>query len=171
MKKGIPVRYITILFASSLALGSVNAETAQGSEEKKKTSGKKALVKVKHTSLYKNSHIIVNRGQHTIIPKKSILVLPDRLKTRVVEKATGKFVLWPNFKHTNQDWIWTFEVTLDQAKGITPLPDGRIKDLAKLNRVVVALYKGNPVSVLSPKKEEEGNLNKDSSKEATQKTK
>ena len=72
-----------------------------------------------------------------------------RIKTRVVEKPTGKFVLWPSFKLKNQNWIWTFEVTLDQAKGITPLPEGKIKDFAKLKLMVVALYRGNPVSILS----------------------
>ncbi|NNJ87183.1 MAG: hypothetical protein HKP20_08430 [Akkermansiaceae bacterium] len=147
---------------------SADAEPKQGSEEIKKITGKKPLVTVKHTTLYKNSHIIVNRGEHTIIPKRSILVLPDRLKSRVTKKPSGKFVLWPEFKKTNQDWIWTFEVTLDQAKGITPLPEGRMKDLAKLNRVVVALYRGNPVSVLPPRKKD---TDKDASKNKPNKEK
>jgi len=152
MKTGFPAKLIVVFLASSLGMTAIHADTARGAEEKKKVSGKKALVSVKHTTLYKNSHIIVNRGQHTIIPKKSILVLPEHLKSRVADKPSGEFILWPDFKRSNQDWIWTLEVTLNQAKGITPLPEKKIKDLEKLNRVVVALYLGNPVSVLPPKK-------------------
>ena len=111
------------------------------------------MVKVKHTTLYKNSHILVYRGKHTIIPKNSIIVLPERLKSRVLDKPDGEFILWPEFKTANRDWIWTFEVSLDQAKGSSPLPEDRIEDLSKLNRLVVSLYKGNPVSILPAKKE------------------
>lgn len=154
MKTGFPVKLIVVLLATSLGMTAIHADAARGAEEKKKVSGKKALVSVKHTTLYKNSHIIVNRGQHTIIPKKSILVLPEHLKSRVVNKPSGEFILWPDFKRSNQDWIWTLEVSLNQAKGITPLPKKKIKDLEKLNRVVVALYLGNPVSVLPPKRKD-----------------
>ena len=153
MKTGFSTRFVATLLTSGLCVLSAQADTTQGAEEKKKISGKKPIVTVKHTTLYKNSHIIVNRGEHTIIPKRSILFLPERIKTRVVEKPTGTFVLWPTFKRNNQNWIWTYEVTLDQAKGITPLPEGKIKDFAKLNRMVVALYRGNPVSVLPPKQD------------------
>ena len=161
MKNGFLTRFVATFLVSAFCLLPTQAETTQGAEEKKKTSGKKPMVTVKHTTLYKNSHIIVNRGAHTIIPKRSILFLPERIKTRVVEKPTGTFVLWPTFKRNNQDWIWTYEVTLDQAKGITPMPEGKIKDFAKLNRMVVALYRGNPVSVLPPKQ--------DSTKDSTNK--
>ncbi len=153
MKNGYIIRFVATLLASGLCLLSAQADNPQGAEEKKKTSGKKPIVTVKHSTLYKNSHIIVNRGAHTIIPKRSILFLPERIKTRVVEKPSGTFVLWPTFKRNNRDRIWTYEVTLDQARGITPLPEGKMKDFAKLSRMVVALYRGNPVSVLPPKQD------------------
>lgn len=156
MKQGIQVSLRIVFLASILGLSTSHAQKAAGAEEKKNSSGKKALVKVKHTTLYKNSHILVGRGQHTIVPKNSILVLPETLKSRVAAKPSGTFVLWPDFKRSNQDWLWTSEVSLDQAKGITPLPEKKMKDLEKLNRVVVALYRGNPVSVLPAKKKGTG---------------
>ncbi|BDS08517.1 hypothetical protein NT6N_35570 [Oceaniferula spumae] len=125
--------------------------TAEKKAQNEPSAARKPLVTVKHTSLYKNSHILSNRGEHCIVPKNSILFLPDKLKTRVVEKPSGKFVLWPFFKLRNQQWIWTYEVTLDQAKGIKPLPKGTLEQFSKLNRVVVALYRGHPVSVIPPK--------------------
>jgi len=153
MKIEFSPRILAIFLASSFCLASAHAEPAQGAEEKKKISGIKPMVTVKHTSLYKNSHIIVSRGEHTIIPKRSILFLPASLKAKVVEKPTGTFVLWPTFMKKNQNWIWTYEVTLNQAKGISPLAEGKLEGFSKLNRLVVALFRGNPVSVLTPKKE------------------
>ncbi len=153
MKFTLFTRFALPLFASVLSIGFAQAEPASGAEEKKKPLiGKKPMVKVKHTKLYKNSHIITHRGEHAIIPKRSILFLPQSLKSRVVEKPKGKFVLWPFFKQRNQDWIWTYEVTLDQAKGKAPLPKGKLKQFENLNRVVVALFRGNPVSVMTPAK-------------------
>jgi len=153
MKIKFSPRILALFLASSFCLVSAHAEPAQGSEEKKKISGIKPMVTVKHTSLYKNSHIIASRGEHAIIPKRSILFLPASLKAKVVEKPTGEFILWPIFMKKNQNWIWTYEVTLDQAKGIAPLPEGKLEGFSKLNRLVVALFRGNPVSVLTPKKE------------------
>ena len=155
IKPGIFSKLLIPFAVSVLSICSAQAEPVTGaSENKKPLTGKKPIVKVKHTSLYKNSHIISHRGEHAIIPKRSILFIPESLKSRVIEKPTGKFVLWPFFKQRNQDWIWTYEVTLDQAKGIKPLPEGKLKQFEGLNRMVVALYRGNPVSVLTPPNKE-----------------
>ncbi|MFK7910279.1 MAG: hypothetical protein AB8F34_06710 [Akkermansiaceae bacterium] len=157
MKHSLSLRYFFYL-TTYLCIGLAYAEPTTGAEEKKKpTTGKKPIVKVKHTTLYKNSHIITHRGEHAIIPKRSILFIPENLKSRVVEKPSGKFVLWPFFKLRNQEWIWTYEVTLDQAKGKSPIPAGKIKQFEKLNRMVVALYRGNPVSIVAPPKKESAN--------------
>jgi len=139
--------------AMCLSIVDTHSQNSSGAQESKTTTGKKPMVKVKHTTLYKNSHILVYRDKHTIIPKNSIIVLPERLKSRVLSEPDGEFILWPEFKIANRDWIWTFEVSLDQAKGLAPLPEDRVKDLSKLNRVVVSLYKGNPVSILPAKKQ------------------
>ena len=158
MKRGVQNTILTCILITFAGMGACFAQGGQsatktmGAEEKKKVSGKKPMVKVMHTSLYKNSHIITHRGEHAIIPKNSIIILPAHLKRRVTEKPDGEFILWPDFKHTNKDWIWTLELSLDQAKGITPISEKKIKDLEKLNRLVVALYRGNPVSVLPSKK-------------------
>ncbi|MBT8037473.1 MAG: hypothetical protein KJO21_08005 [Verrucomicrobiae bacterium] len=151
-KYGTPSRVVLSMMVIPLSLLSAHADNSKGAGEDNKSSGKNSLVKVKHSSLYKNSHIISNNKAHTIVPKRSIVFLPARIKSRVSDQPNGKFILWPSFLKMNRDWIWTFEVTLDQAKGITPIPKGKLKDFSKLNRMVVALYRGNPISILPPKK-------------------
>ena len=40
----------------------------------------------------------------------------------------------------------TFEVTLEQAKGVEPIPDKKLEEFAKINRTVIATYRRNPIS-------------------------
>ena len=46
----------------------------------------------------------------------------------------------------------TFEVTLEQAKGVEPIPDKKLEEFAKINRTVIATYRRNPISVRPFKK-------------------
>jgi hypothetical protein len=148
MNMGVSVKLISFLLTTSLSVTLLHAQRAPDAGDKNKFSPIKPMVEVKRSSLYDNSHIIVHKGAHTIVPKKSILVLPPTLKGRISEKPKGKFVLWPEFKRNNQHWFWTFEVTLAQARGLKSIPEQKTKDLEKLNRIVIALYRGNPISVL-----------------------
>jgi hypothetical protein len=148
MNMGVSVKFISFLLTTSLSMTLLHAQRAPDAGDKNKFSPIKPMVEVKRSSLYDSSHIIVHRGAYTIVPQKSILVLPPTLKDRISEKPEGKFILWPEFKRKNQQWVWTFEVTLDQARGLRAIPEQKIKDLEKLNRIVIALYRGNPISVL-----------------------
>ena len=109
---------------------------------------KQAKPKAKTPSLYRNAHILVTRGQHTIIPKGSIIYLPSKDKAKVTETPSGKFTFWPDFVKKNKNWIWLYEVTLKQARGIEPIPEAKLKEFAKLNRTVVATYRKNPISII-----------------------
>jgi len=102
------------------------------------------------SSLYRNSHILVHRGKHTIIPKGSIIYLPTKDKTKVCETPSGKFDFWPDFLKKNQSWIWTYEVTRDQAKGLKPIQESKLEEFAKMNRMVVATYQKSPITILPP---------------------
>lgn len=124
------------------------------------SSGKQAKPKSQGT-LYRGAHILVNRGQHTIIPKGSIIYLPAKDKAKVTETPSGKFTFWPHFIKKNQSWIWLYEITLKQARGLEPIPEHKLKELAKLNRMIVATYKKNPISILAPPPENNGNKQKE----------
>ena len=107
--------------------------------------------KPKLAHVYQNALILSNGGLHTVLPLNSIIYQPSKNQSKVVEIPSGKFRFWPDFLVKNQDWIHTFEVTLDQAKGKKPIPSRKIEEFAKLNRTVIATYRQNPISVLSSK--------------------
>lgn len=132
---------------SVLCLGAAYADTQQSGE-------KKPQIKIKPTpSIYDGCDILNYRGDHTIIPKKSILYIPEKLKSRVSVKPIGKFLFWPPFLKRNRNWIWTYEVTRDQAKGKEPMPEARMAEFTKLGRMVVATNNGNPIAVFAPQKD------------------
>ena len=71
-------RIFTTSFISALCLSVLHADTKQ------KTEKKKPLVEITRSpSIYDGCDIIKNRSEHTIIPKKCILYIPEKLKNRV----------------------------------------------------------------------------------------
>ncbi|NWK54419.1 hypothetical protein HW115_02270 [Verrucomicrobiaceae bacterium N1E253] len=152
MKNIYPARFGITALLAVITLTSCHWVSAQT-----QPSSGKPKVDIKRPSVYDGCKIVNNNKEHAILPIGSIVFLPDRVKSRVSDKPEGRFKLWPDFLKRNRDWIWTFEVTLDQAKGIAPIPQAKLDEFTKLNRMVVATNNGNPVAILSKKqKSKEG---------------
>lgn len=137
-----PYAFFSILAITLFSLTTLHAEPAKGSDQQ---------AKPKLAHVYQNAHILANRGLHTVVPLRSIIYLPTKDKANLVEIPSGKFRFWPDFLAKNRSWLTTYEVTLDQAKGLKPIPEEKIEELAKINRTVIATYRRNPISVRPPK--------------------
>lgn len=103
--------------------------------------------------LYQNSIILTDGASHTILPQGGVLGYTEALADRIVEKATGTFLFWPDFYQNNKSWIKLQEVDVATAKGEVPLTEEMVKSLQVETKLTVAVYKGNPVSVLEAKEE------------------
>lgn len=117
---------------------------------------KKPLVEIKQPSIYDGCDILNHGKEHSIVPQKSILYVPESMKSKIGKQPRGKLMLWPSFLKINQNWLWTFEVTKDQASGKTPIPEAKMAEFKKLARVVIATNNGNPIAVFSPEKTKDG---------------
>jgi hypothetical protein len=106
-------------------------------------------------SLLSRSDIICFGGRVTLVPKRAILNMPakyaDRLKVDPTAKAQG----WLDFYTMNRGWITTVEVTRTQAEGNSELGEELAERVRKSSNMVVATYKGGPISVLPLKVEDE----------------
>lgn len=136
-----------VLAMTIVCSASLRSEVTEGGKQADKPKPKLAHV-------YRNAHILSNRGTHTVVPKHSIIYQPIKNQSKVVEIPSGKFRFWPDFLPQNRDWIHTFEVTLDQAKGNKPIPKAKLEEFAKINRTVIATYRQNPISVRPPKNDD-----------------
>ncbi|MBK1882685.1 hypothetical protein JIN85_09670 [Luteolibacter pohnpeiensis] len=89
-------------------------------------------------------------GEVTLVPKGSILFVPDQLQSNVSSAAAGKTIPWVEFIGKYRAVVETMEVTPEQASGVQPVDTNAFSTAIKTGRVIVAVIHGNPVSVQQP---------------------
>ncbi|SHK27152.1 hypothetical protein SAMN02745181_3540 [Rubritalea squalenifaciens DSM 18772] len=130
-----------------------NAEPAQPTQRKKPKIAEKV-------NIYKVSAILVSSSKHTVVPEKAILYTPDALKSKVAKKPEGEFVKWSSFYKSNYSWLHLMEVSLEQARGLKPIDKTKIENLQRQGKMIIAVYKKNPITV-TPYKEKESEETKE----------
>lgn len=98
-------------------------------------------------SLIKQSDILADGNNWTLVPKGAVLHIPAALNNRVGAKPLGTLLSWTDFLTVNRGWLFTEEVTFDQAAGKTPIPPSRTEFWKKNGKVIVAVHLGGPISV------------------------
>ena len=108
---------------------------------------------IRPTDILAESDIIAFRGMATLVPKRAIIQAPQAYSGYLKMEPGAKFVSWLEFYAANRGWITTVEVSREQAEGNVPMAEETQKFLSKNRNLVVATYKGGPISVL-PLKEQ-----------------
>jgi hypothetical protein len=95
-----------------------------------------------------DSDIISFRGLATLVPKRSIIQVPKNYAELIKMAAGSKIVGWADFYDANRGWISTIEVSKEQAEGNEPMTEETQKFISKSRNLIIATYKGGPISVL-----------------------
>jgi len=103
----------------------------------------------------KNSAVLSFRGHLTLVPKRSVLHVPDALLNRMKVEEGAKVQTFQDFLLSNRGWVRAVEVSREQALGHVSLSESVLQSFANSNQVVVATYRGGPISVLPLKDPEE----------------
>jgi hypothetical protein len=98
--------------------------------------------------LLSQSDIISFGGLATLVPKRAILQIPANYAARLKFVEGSQIRGWSDFYALNRGWITTVEITRQQAEGNQPMPEETSKQLTKSGNLVVAVYKGGPISML-----------------------
>jgi hypothetical protein len=114
----------------------------------KPTEGDAVVVRQEGQSILKQSLILHDGKNWTIIPKGSVVFLPAVLQARVDAKPAGNLLTYSEFLVQNRNWITTTEVTFDQAAGKEPLPVERVQFWSKQDKLVIAVHQSGPISVI-----------------------
>lgn len=101
----------------------------------------------KPPDLLATSDILCFNDSATLVPKDAILHIPSAFASRIGMKDGSKFQVWSDFLAANRGWITTVEITPNQAGGNDPISDETSKSISKANTIVVAVYKGGPISL------------------------
>lgn len=98
--------------------------------------------------LLSQSDIISFGGIATLVPKRAILQIPANYANRIKFAEGSQICGWADFYAANRGWITTVEISRLQAEGNEPMPEETSKQLTKSGNLVVAVYKGGPISML-----------------------
>lgn len=97
--------------------------------------------------LMATSEILCYNGLATLVPKGSLLAIPEHLKDRTRFTDGARIVTWQEFFSANRDWLGTSEITLEQASGTQPLGETLVKSLAESRVIQIAVLQQGPISV------------------------
>lgn len=97
------------------------------------------------------SVLLADREGYVVLPKGCLVVAPNGLEVRVVEKPVGVMLTWTEFLQKNRRWLATEEVGMAQVKGDEKLPVKALEGARKDGRALVAVYRGLPITVLPPR--------------------
>jgi hypothetical protein len=101
-------------------------------------------------SLYKRSIILFDGEEHTVVPLGSVLRLPAGYRSRIIDEPKGTFLFWTSFAEKNKSWVGGWEVSMAMARGDKELAKKVMQQTAQDPRVLVAVLKGGPITVLEP---------------------
>ncbi len=98
---------------------------------------------------------VVDDGVHAVVPQGALINIPPKLNAMVVKKPVGKLLRWPDFLEKYSKLLATREVSWETAKGEDPISDKEKKNFSIAGKIVVAVFKKNPITVLEPPPKEE----------------
>lgn len=101
--------------------------------------------------LVSQSDFICFSGAATLVPKHAILKIPASCADRIRFQEGSRILGWAEFFAANRNWISTVEITPEQAEGKVPLSEEMAAFVLKSNNLIVATFKGGPISLLPPK--------------------
>jgi hypothetical protein len=112
------------------------------------TTGEDPSLANRPKDILSESDIISFRGLATLVPKRAILQIPKKHAEFIKMEPGAKIVSWSDFYAANRGWITTVEVSRVQAEGSEPLAEETREFMGTCRNLVVATYKGGPISVL-----------------------
>ncbi|MGD9417973.1 MAG: hypothetical protein Q7R22_003470 [Verrucomicrobiota bacterium JB025] len=98
-----------------------------------------------------NESILLSDGNHwTLVPKGSVLHLPEKQKHHVVTQPTGTFTRWSEFLKRNISWLSAESVSMDTATGKNPISTETTDAWPRRGAIVIAVHRGGAISVKPP---------------------
>jgi|GEM_PF-568091 len=104
--------------------------------------------RVTDRDLVKESTVLNYRGFLTLVPKRAVIHTPANYEDRFKPTDEATVQSWGDFFKGNRGWIRTLEVSREQAMGLAPMDEAIMTTLQESSQVVVATFKGGPISVM-----------------------
>lgn len=113
----------------------------------KPNEGEAKVARPVNQSIIKESTILHDGKNWTLVPNGAMVFIPDAMRSRVNSKPVGTLLPWNDFLAKNRNWITTNEVSFDQAAGNEEIPAERAAFWVKQDKIVIAVHQNGPISV------------------------
>lgn len=120
-----------------------------GQDEQNEASAKSQVSSTKQSSS-SQSVILTDGSNWTLVPRGSVLFLPEEQQEKIGKRPVGNLLPWKKFASLNKSWITAEEVTLRQAEGLHEIDPRRTSYWAKQDKIMVAVYLDAPITVTGP---------------------
>ena len=101
-------------------------------------------------SLAELSQFLGEGESSVILPKGAVIHCPEALTAKLLTTPGGKVMPWPEFLIAHRAWVTTREVSQEQIRGEAAFTDSDRASFLSGGKLVVATFRGNPVTVLTP---------------------
>ncbi|MFC5051316.1 hypothetical protein ACFPK9_11925 [Rubritalea spongiae] len=98
-------------------------------------------------SLLDRAQILGNGSTWTMVPKTSVLTVPERLKSKLLIAPKGKFVNWKTFLNSNPAWLGVEKVNLPTSSGVSKIDFERFTSINSKDKIIIAVLGNDPISV------------------------
>lgn len=105
---------------------------------------------VKGWDVLEYSDFIGMDGKYVILPKNSVIHVPDALKGNILAAPAGEMLSWNEFVTRYRGLVTHMDVSLEEVSGAKPIPPERLEAVARTGLIVVAVYERNPITVIRP---------------------
>jgi hypothetical protein len=112
------------------------------------------------SSLLTSSILISDGEKFTILPIGCVLQLPANLRSHIIKQPQGDVLMWPDFLRKNSAWITSKEVSLPMSRGDAKAAAPILRDVSTETRIVVAVYRNCPITILEQAKASDPRINK-----------
>ncbi|MGJ8672342.1 hypothetical protein [Rubritalea sp.] len=98
-------------------------------------------------SVYNISDILHDRGVYTMVPKSAVMHVPRGMEKKLIRSGESQYVSFDQFMIKNSVWVHRMNVSVNEATGKSPIDPIRLEGMRKLGKVVIAVHKGEPISL------------------------
>jgi hypothetical protein len=108
---------------------------------------KKKNMHPSQSSILDRSTVISSGRYWTIVPKGSVMHVPEKYEERIDAGQEGSYLDFLEFVRKNRGWVETRNVTLQQARGKAPVGESVSEGLKNSDHLVVSVFRNGPISM------------------------
>ena len=103
------------------------------------------IVRPEETSLVKESTILHDGSNWTMVPNGAVIHLPESQRGHINARPVGNLMSWRDFLAKNSAWLSTRDISFDQAAGNEKVSSSQLAEWREGEKIVIAVHQKGPI--------------------------